>query len=81
MLVEVKLDLFVGDVDAQLLKRVLLEVLEAKDVQDSHIHAALRSTSKPNTAGREEGEKMGTNKLILLLNGGRQIPPSSRIDG
>lgn len=35
MLVEVKLDLLVGDVDAELLERVLLEVLEAEDVQDA----------------------------------------------
>lgn len=60
MLVEVKLDLFVCDVDAQLFKRVLLKVFESKDVQDSHIHAALCSTSK---------EEKGTNKLILLCNG------------
>ena len=46
VLVEVKLNLFVGDVDAQLLKRVLLEVLKSKDVQDSHIHSTFRGTSK-----------------------------------
>lgn len=61
VLVEVKLDLLVGDVDAQLLKRVLLEVLEAEDVQDSHVHAALRSTSKPSAARRGREEKK-TNK-------------------
>lgn len=54
VLVEVKLDLLVCDVDAQLFKRVLFEILKSKDVQDSHIHAALRGTSK---------EKKGTNKL------------------
>lgn len=36
MLVEEVLDLFVGDVDAQLLKGVLLEVLKAEDVQQPH---------------------------------------------
>lgn len=66
MLVEVKLDLLVCDVDAQLLKRVLLEVLKSKDVQDSHIHAALCSTSKRG--------KKGTNKLILLCDGTGKSP-------
>lgn len=46
MLVEVKLDLLVCDVDAQLFKGVPLEVFKSKDVQDSHIHAALCGTSK-----------------------------------
>ena len=54
MLVEVKLDLLICNVDAQLFKRVLFEIFKSKDVQDSHIHAALCSTSK---------EKKGTNKL------------------
>lgn len=39
VLVEVELDLFVGDVDAELLKRVPLEVLKAKDVQDANVQA------------------------------------------
>lgn len=39
MLVEVELDLLVGNVDAQLLKGVLLEVLKAKDVQDADVQA------------------------------------------
>ena len=39
MLVEVKLDLLVGDVDAQLLERVLLEVLKTKDVQNADVQA------------------------------------------
>lgn len=54
MLVEVKLDLLVCDVDAQLFKRVLFEIFESEDVQDSDIHATLRGTSK---------EKKGTDKL------------------
>lgn len=52
MLVEVELDLLVCDIDAQLFKRVLLEVFKSKDVQDSHIHAALCGTSK-----EEKGDK------------------------
>ena len=39
VLVEVKLDLLVGDVDAELLERVLLEVLETEDVQDADVQA------------------------------------------
>lgn len=39
MLVEVELNLLIGNVDAQLLKRVLLEVLKAKDVQDADVQA------------------------------------------
>lgn len=39
VLVEVKLDLLVGDVDAKLLEGVLLEVLEAEDVQDADVQA------------------------------------------
>lgn len=41
MLVEVKLDLFVGNVDAQLLERVLLKVLEAKNIQDANVQALI----------------------------------------
>ena len=36
MLVEVVLQLLVGDVDAELLKRVVRQVLEPKDVQQPH---------------------------------------------
>lgn len=39
MLVEVKLDLLIGDVDAELLERVLLEVLKTEDVQDADVQA------------------------------------------
>lgn len=39
VLVEVELDLLVGDVDAELLERVPLEVLEAEDVQDADVQA------------------------------------------
>lgn len=39
MLVEVELDLLVGDVDAQLLERVPLEVLEAENIQDADVQA------------------------------------------
>lgn len=39
VLVEVELDLLVGDVDAELLERVLLEVLKTKDVQDANVQA------------------------------------------
>lgn len=39
VLVEVKLDLLVGNVDAELLKRVLLEVFKTKYVQDADVKA------------------------------------------
>lgn len=39
MLVEVKLDLLVGNVDAELLERVLLEVFKTKYVQDADVKA------------------------------------------
>jgi len=42
VLVEVKLQLFVGNIDAELLKRVLPEVLETKDVQDSNLQIHIR---------------------------------------
>lgn len=49
VLIKVELNLFIGDVYAQLLKRVPLKVLEAKDVQNTHIHPALCSTSNTET--------------------------------
>lgn len=39
VLVEVELDLLVGNVDAELLKRVFLEVLKTEDVQDANVQA------------------------------------------
>lgn len=39
VLVEVKLDLLIGNVDAELLERVPLEVLKAEDVQDADVQA------------------------------------------
>lgn len=71
VLVEIKLDLLICNVDAQLLKWVLLEVFKPKDVQDSHIHAALSGTSK---------KKRGTNKLILLCWGDGKSPATILID-
>lgn len=39
VLVEIKLDLLVSNVDAELLEGVPLEVLKAKDVQDADVQA------------------------------------------
>lgn len=50
VLVKVELNLFVSDVDTQLLERVLLEVLKTKDVQDPYVHHALGRTSKTQKA-------------------------------
>ena len=41
LVVEVTLELFIGQVDAKLLKAVPLEVLEAKDVQDADVEVVL----------------------------------------
>lgn len=41
VLVEVELDLLVGDVDAKLLEGVLLEVLKTKDVQDANVQTLI----------------------------------------
>lgn len=70
MLVEVKLDLLVCDVDAQLFKGVPLEVFKTEDVQDSHVHAALCGTSK---------EQKGDKHTYSSMEWKKQIP-SSRID-
>lgn len=67
VLVEIKLNLLVCDVDAQLLKRVLLEVFKSKDVQDSHIQAALYGTSK---------EKKGDKQTYSSMRWNKQIPSS-----
>lgn len=37
MLIEVELNLLVGDVNAELLERVALEVFKAEDVQDADV--------------------------------------------
>lgn len=37
MLVEIKLELFIGDIDAKLLKGIDTEVLEAKNVQNPDV--------------------------------------------
>jgi len=51
VLVEVKLDLLVGDVDAELLEGVLLEVLEPEDVQDADVQAVLLLSGKGGGGG------------------------------
>lgn len=45
MLVEVELQALVGIVDAQLLKRVLGQVLEAEDIQDADALRVVRSAA------------------------------------
>ena len=54
VLVEVELDLLIGDVDAELLERVLLEVLEAEDVQDAHIHPTVCGAGQRRTDDRQK---------------------------
>lgn len=45
VLIEVVLDLFIGDVDAQLLEGIPLKILEPKDIQDPHVHAVICETA------------------------------------
>lgn len=51
VVVEVKLQLLVGVVDAKLLKAVVFKVLEAKNVQDSDGQALKMDTQTPWTHG------------------------------
>lgn len=53
MLIEVVLDLFIGDIYAELFKGIPLEILKAKNVQDAHIHPVLCPTAreKENVSG------------------------------
>ncbi len=46
LLVEVELELLVGHVDAELLKRIGSNVLKAKDVQNTNIHYLCRAMEK-----------------------------------
>lgn len=41
VLVKVKLDLFIGNVDAELLERVSFKILKAKDVQYTNVKTLL----------------------------------------
>lgn len=59
VLVEVKLDLLIGNVDAKLLEGVLLEVLEAEDVQDADVQALVF------LSGGERKEKVSLFKHIF----------------
>lgn len=53
MLIEVVLDLFIGDIYAELFKGIPLEILKAKNVQDAHIHPVLHPAvrEKENVSG------------------------------
>lgn len=62
VLVEVKLDLLVGDVDAELLERVFLEVLKAEDVQDADVQALVL------LSGSEKSDKSGHLNMISFKN-------------
>ena len=58
MLIEVELDLLVGNVDAELLEGVLLKVLKAKDVQDPNVQPFVFLTEGERERERErEGER------------------------
>jgi hypothetical protein len=57
MLIEVVLDLFIGNIYAELFKGIPLEILKAKNVQDAHIHPVLCTTV------REKENKPGEVRL------------------
>lgn len=46
MLIEVELDLLVGNVDAELLKRIFLEVFKPKDIENPNVQSLITSTEK-----------------------------------
>lgn len=46
MLIEVELNLFIGNVDAELFKRIFFEILKAKDIQNSNVQTIVMSTAK-----------------------------------
>ena len=63
-LVEVKLQVFIGKVDAQLLKAVDLKVLEPKNVQNAHrVHLCTFEREREREGGREGGRKGERTKL------------------
>lgn len=46
MLIEVELNLFIGNVDTELFKRIFFEILEAKDIKNSNVQTVIVSTAK-----------------------------------
>lgn len=46
MLIEVELNLFIGNVDTELFKRVFFEILKAKDIKNSNVQTIIISTVK-----------------------------------
>lgn len=71
MLVEVKLQLFIGYVDTQLLKRVSTEILEPKDVQNSDVSYILFPTErkvKKYVHGGGRGHRHSSRCYINVLS-------------
>lgn len=46
MLIEVELNLFIGNVDTELFKRIFFEILKAKDIKNSNVQTVIVSTAK-----------------------------------
>lgn len=46
MLIEVELNLFIGNVDTELFKRIFFEILKAKDIKNSNVQTVIISTAK-----------------------------------
>ena len=66
VLVEVKLDLLVGNVDAELLERILLEVLEAKDVQDANVQTLVLLLPGRGQRKKESQKRIYYESPLLL---------------
>lgn len=56
VLIKIVLDLFIGDVYAELLKRISLKVLESKNIQDAHIHTIVCTTAREKIKPFREGD-------------------------
>lgn len=87
MLIEIVLDLLIGDVYAELLKWISLKVLEPKNIQDPHIQTILCTTAwerrtKPFRGGNIQLRTMRIHvpegSSIHVLAHGKQPPAASK---
>lgn len=77
VLVEVKLELFISNVDAELLKWVAAEVLKAKDIQDSHVpQLGGPYSQKRREEGKHENRPLRTMQEYSLAH---SSPVSRRV--
>lgn len=67
VLIEVELNLFVSDVNAELLEGVALEVLEAEDVQDADVQILVFLSGLGGGGGDAGGMKEKRQKVNRML--------------